>query len=56
MNAELCDELREHIVGLHDQLIKPLVDRKEEDIPHGTLDALKDFMGYVVLLPLGMGY
>ena len=43
-NAELCDELREHILGLHNQLIRPLVGKKEEDIPHDTLVALGDFM------------
>ena len=55
-NAELCDELREHIVGLHKQLIQPLVGKAEEDIPPDTLVALKDFTGYVVLFPLGMDF
>ena len=49
-NAELCDELKEHIVGLHNQLIRPLVGKTEKDIPPDTLVALKDFTEYVVLL------
>ena len=55
-NAELCDELREHIVGLHHQLIVPLVGKTEADIPADTLVALEDFTGYVVLFPLGTGF
>src|SRR5258706_6708716 len=55
-NAGLCDELREHILGLHNQLIQPLVGKKEDDIPHGTLAALKDFTGYVALFHLGAGF
>ena len=43
-------------MGLHNQLIQPLVGKTEEDIPRGTLDALKDFTGYVVLFPLGTGF
>ena len=55
-NAELCDELREHIEGLHKQLIRPLVGKKEDDIPHGMRLALEDFMGYVAPFPLGTGF
>ena len=49
-NAKLCNELREHILTLHNQLIQPLVGKREEDIPHGTLTALIDFTGYVALI------
>ena len=43
-------------MGLHNQLIQPLVGKTEKDIPPDTLVALKDFTGYVVLFPLGMGF
>ena len=55
-NAELCDELREHILGLHKQLILPLVSKKEDDIPDDMRRALEDFTGYVALFPLGTGF
>ena len=42
-NAGLCDELREHILGLQNQLIQPLVGKKMENIPRDTLVALGDF-------------
>src|SRR5258706_15808511 len=55
-NAEPCDELREHTLRLHKQLIKPLVGKTEADKPPDTLGALKDFTGYVALFPLGKGF
>ena len=55
-NAELCDKLREHILGLHNRLIQPLVGKKVEEIPDDTLVALVDFTKYVALLPLGTGF
>ena len=44
-NAELCDKLREHIEGLYEQLIRPLVGKNEDDIPHDMRLALEDFTG-----------
>ena len=55
-NAELCDELREHILKLHKQLIQPLVGKTEDDIPRDMQLALEDFTGYVASFPLGMGF
>ena len=54
-NAELCDELRKHILGLHKQLIQPLVGKTEDSIPPDMLVALEDFTEYVAFVSFGNG-
>ena len=46
-NADLCNELKEHIHRLHDQLLHPLVGKTEEDIPDQIRVAVGDYTEYV---------
>ena len=54
-NAELCNELKEHIKRLDDQLLRPLNGKTEEEIPVQTRAAVDDFMMYVTRVHLGAG-
>ena len=42
-NAELCNELKEHILRLHDQLLRPLAGKTKEEIPDHTRAAVEDY-------------
>ena len=48
-NTELCDELTVHIEGIHNQLLRPLVGRTEDDIPKDTRAAVEDYIEYVAM-------
>ena len=49
INTELCDELTVHIESIHNQLLRPLVGRTEDDIPKDTRAAVKDYTEYVAM-------
>ena len=52
-NAELCNKLRAHIEGLHDQLLQPLVGKTEDDIPKDTRAAVEDYTEYIGFVSFG---
>ena len=52
-NAELCNELRVHILRLHDQLLQPLVGKTEADIPKDTRVAVEDYIEYIGIASFG---
>ena len=51
---ELCNELKEHILRLHDQLLRPLSGSTEE-IPNQTRTAIEDYTESVTCVHLRMG-
>ena len=54
-NAELCNELKEHILRLHDQLLRPLSGKTKEEIPNQTRTAIEDYTEYVACVHLKTG-
>ena len=43
-NAELCYDLRAHLLKLNDGLIRPLVGKTEDDVPKDTLAAVEEYI------------
>ena len=54
-NTELCDELREHLLRLNDELLRPLVGMTEDDIPKGTRAAVEEYTKYEAAFCFGTG-
>ena len=42
-----------HIENLHNQLLQPLVEKREDDIPKDTRAAVEDYTQYVALVSFG---
>ena len=42
-----------HIEGIHNQLLRPLVGKKEGDIPQDTQTAVEDYTEYVGMVSFG---
>ena len=42
-----------HIEGIHNQLLRPLVGRTEDDIPEDTRAAIEDYIEYVAMVSFG---
>ena len=42
-----------HIEGIHNQLLRPLVGKRKEDIPKDTRAAVEDYTKYVAMVSLG---
>ena len=44
-----------HIEGIHNQLLRPLVGKTEDDIPKDTRVAVEDYTQYVAMVLFGCG-
>ena len=47
--------MRVHIEGIHNQLLRPLVGKAEDDIPKDTRAAVEDYTEYVGMVSFGGG-
>ena len=52
-NAELCNEVRVHLLRLNGELLRPLVGITADDIPKGTQAAVEEYIQYVGVVSFG---